>query len=125
MGQYWKPVNLDKKEFIDPHKLGAGLKLWEQVANHPGTGAALILLCADPRSLEEGSGDVKGSVVGRWARDRIVLVGDYGDSETYEECDEGGKYKDISEEVCKEIEKHLSGHFVGDGWRKFVRNTKE
>lgn len=46
MGQYWKVVNLTKNEFITPHKLGCGLKLWEQLANHPGTGAALIILCA-------------------------------------------------------------------------------
>ena len=37
MGQYWIPVNLDKKEFIEPHKLASGLKLWEQMANFPGT----------------------------------------------------------------------------------------
>ena len=46
MGQYWIPVNLDKKEFVSPHELGAGMKLWEQLANHPGTGAALIILTA-------------------------------------------------------------------------------
>jgi len=40
MGQYWKPVNLDKREYVDPHKLDVGLKLWEQLASHPGTGAA-------------------------------------------------------------------------------------
>lgn len=57
MGQYWKAVNLDKREFINPHKLGAGLKLWEQLANAPGTGAALVILCAampEPR----GGGDL-------------------------------------------------------------------
>ena len=26
MGQYHKLINLDKKEFVDPHKLGLGLK---------------------------------------------------------------------------------------------------
>jgi len=38
MGQYWKPVNLTKREFINPHFLGAGLKLGEQVGTYPGTG---------------------------------------------------------------------------------------
>lgn len=84
MGQYWIPVNLDKREFIHPHKLGNGLKLWEQFASHPGTGAALIALCAampEPR----GGGDLKASevngekVIGRWAGDRIALVGDYAE----------------------------------------------
>lgn len=100
MGQYWMPVNLTKREFIAPHRLGTGLKLWEQLANSPGTGAALIVLCAampEPR----GSGDfdldenwhgperdeagpmpndypaVAKRTIGRWAGDRIALVGDY------------------------------------------------
>ena len=108
MGQYWICVNLDKKEFIDPHKLSCGLKLWEQLANHPSTGTALIILCAampDPR----GGGDfdisknwhgpernmkvhnicpgpmpinyprVACRTIGRWAGDRIAFVGDYAE----------------------------------------------
>jgi hypothetical protein len=80
MGQYWYCVNLDKKEFIHPHALGAGLKLWEQLANHPSTGTALIILCAampGPR----GGGDLQANpdVVGRWAGDRIAFVGDYAE----------------------------------------------
>lgn len=79
MGQYWIPVNLDKREFIDPHKLGAGLKLWEQMANHPGTGAALVaLLAAMPEA--RGGGDLTpNKIVGRWAGDRVVLIGDYAE----------------------------------------------
>ena len=56
MGQYWMVVNLDKREFVKSHTVGAGLKLWEQLAAHPGTGGALIVLCAampEPR----GGGD--------------------------------------------------------------------
>lgn len=108
MGQYWIPINLDKKEFIEPHKLGTGLKLWEQLANHPGTGAALIVLCA-AMPLPRGGGDFDMTenwhgpertfpehnvspgpmpskypseaqqVIGRWAGDRIALVGDYAE----------------------------------------------
>lgn len=81
MGQYWYPVNLDKKEFIHPHKLGCGLTLWEQLANSPGTGAALVLLCAAQRE-PRGGGDLAhdtAGVIGRWAGDRIALVGDYAE----------------------------------------------
>lgn len=107
MGQYWYPVNLDKKEFIHPHKLGTGLKLWEQLANHPGIGAALIvLMAAMPEARGGGDFDLDANwhgperevpgkhnagpgpmptkypaiakaVIGRWAGDRVVLVGDY------------------------------------------------
>ena len=56
MGQYWLPVNLDKHEFADPHDLGTGLKLWEQLGNS-GVGQALVILMAampEPR----GGGDL-------------------------------------------------------------------
>lgn len=105
MGQYWMPVNLDKKEFIHPHKLGSGMKLWEQLANPPGVGAALIILTA-AMPVRRGGGDLdldsnwhgperkgmakEGPVIeayqevakrtiGRWAGDRIALVGDYAE----------------------------------------------
>ena len=93
MGQYWTAINLDKKERISAHKLGCGLKLWEQLANHPGTGAALIILCAaQPES--RGGGDL--------------------------DMDENwhGPERD---DVCKVIEHELSGEFKGDGWRHFRR----
>ena len=105
MGQYWYVVNLDKKEFVNPHRLGAGLKLWEQLANHPGTGAALVVLCA-AMPERRGGGDfdldenwhgpervdmstdgpmpeeypaIAKRTIGRWAGDRIALVGDYAE----------------------------------------------
>ena len=109
MGQYWIPVNLTKKEFIDPHKLGTGLKLWEQLGNHPGTGDALLVLTAAmPERRGGGDLDLGGDdkkyaeiaerTIGRWAGDRIAIVGDYAAdsdlqprfkaSRIYERCQE-------------------------------------
>lgn len=102
MGQYWVVTNLDKKEFIHPHKLGTGLKLWEQLASHPGTGAALIILCAAMpeargggdlnhelpddefvEDLKKAAGvsyvEIAKRTIGRWAGDRIALIGDYAE----------------------------------------------
>jgi hypothetical protein len=140
MGQYWKVVNLDRREYIHPHKLGAGLKLWEQVANHPGTGAALLILCAampEPR----GGGDLNPlpslneQVIGRWAGDRIALIGDYAEdgdlknspvpaSQIYVLCDDekAWGWHDISDLVARQIEHELDGKFTGEGWKRFVRN---
>ena len=99
MGQYWIVCSLDKRECIHPHKLGAGFKLWEQLANHPGTGAALIILCA---AMPEGRGGgdltlstenknynvIARRVIGRWAGDRIAFVGDYAEADDLApECD--------------------------------------
>lgn len=110
MGQYWKVVNLDKKEYVNPHDLGTGLKLWEQLANHPGTGAALIILCAampEPRGggdfdltenwhgperklpehgavpgpMPESYPEIVEKTIGRWSGDRIALVGDCADDD--------------------------------------------
>lgn len=84
MGQYWIPVNLDKREYVHPHKLGTGLKLWEHLANHPGTGAALVILCAAMPEQRGGGdlnieSDVARKTIGRWAGDRITFVGDYAE----------------------------------------------
>ena len=145
MGQYHRCVNLDKREFIDPHKLGNGLKLREQVASHPGTGAALIILLASA-SNGQGGGDLDQSpIVGRWRGDRIAFVGDYDDEAFYwtgspengelvrasdiYSCtvtdDDPKDWKDVSLQVCKVIEKELCGKFVGDGWREFKPSKKK
>ena len=105
MGQYFKPVSLTKREYVDPHKVGANLKLWEQLANHPGTGAALIILTASmpevrgggdldlnenwhgperkdmsgPGPMPEGYPEIARRTIGRWAGDRIAIVGDYAE----------------------------------------------
>lgn len=142
MGQYHLVVNLTKREFLHPHKLGAGLKLWEQVGTHPGTAAGLLALLAC--SNGRGGGDLRpdNAVIGRWAGDRIAVVGDYAEAsdlpaefdaaKIYEQCTdaqdipatdeqrEPGTYLDISEMVAALLERELGGKFQGDGWREFV-----
>lgn len=157
IGQYWYVVNLDKREFVSPHKLGAGMKLIEQLGAHPGTGGALlVLLAAMPenrgggdfdldqnwhgpeRTLEEHSispgpmpedyPTVARRTIGRWAGDRIALVGDYAEdgdllptdvaSEICAACSDG-VWTDVSEDVCRVIEHELRGKFSGEGWRHF------
>lgn len=147
MGQYWVPVNLTKREFLDPHKLGSGLKAWEQLANR-GTGRALVLLLtASPErrgggdfSLDMGGdyGEVTRFVVGRWAGDKVALVGDYGvqgDIKGAPEVDAGEVYTDslgddpsfynITPAVCAVIESEMDEVYVGDGWRESVDRDKE
>jgi hypothetical protein len=108
MGQYWKLVNVDKKEFVLPHALGCGLKLWEQLANHPSTGTALLVLLAampeqrgggdfdleenwhgpervfpehsvSPGPMPEEYAAIAKRTIGRWCGDRIILIGDYAE----------------------------------------------
>jgi hypothetical protein len=81
MGQYYYCVNIDKKEYIHPHKFGDGLKLTEFGLSGMGTMAGLAILLADGNG--RGGGDIQedpvSEIVGRWAGDRIVIAGDYAD----------------------------------------------
>ena len=98
MGQYFIIVNLDKKEYIHPHDLDTGAKLWEICVNNVG-GILLFLL---RQSSASGGGDIHKDYkyAGRWANDRIVVVGDYDSSELYEKAER--EFKNISKEANKE-----------------------
>lgn len=89
MGQYHIVVNLDKKQYLHPHRLGDGLKLMEFGASSGGTMMALAVLLADSNSGSGGDIDSDDPLVGSWAGDRIVVTGDYGD--------EGKSYGVVSE----------------------------
>lgn len=100
MGQYHKLYNLDKKESINPSVIGNGLKLMEQIGWPGSTSTALFLLVAN--SNGRGGGDApRHPMVGRWAGDRILVQGDYANSDDpgFVEEERLGKYLDISAEV--------------------------
>lgn len=139
MGQYFKAVNLDKREVVCPWCLNGGAKLWEWAVNRQGAVFTLLLR----QSSETGGGDYGGpepqivelteenaarklndliakgvaregmempipssSIVGRWANDRVVLVGDYDESGIYQQAKE---FTNISEQLVEEWNR-----FVGD-----------
>lgn len=86
MGQYYLISNLDKKEFIHPHKMGGdGMKLLEFGLSAFGTMSGLAILLANGNG--RGGGDIEEDpvtgIVGRWAGDKIVIAGDYGDEGKY------------------------------------------
>lgn len=49
MGQYHKIVNLDKREVLSPHTLGAGWKLLEQVDGFVPRAIFAALVCSNDR----------------------------------------------------------------------------
>ena len=93
MGQYHLVANLDKKEFLHPHAMGDGLKLLEFGSSSDGTmtGLAILLACSNGR----GGGDLHADngtpeqqaladkIVGRWAGDRIAIIGDYAETDDF------------------------------------------
>ena len=105
-------VNLDKKEYLHPHKMGSGLKLWEICASNMPRVLPYLLEKSTDGSV---AGDA-GENLGRWAGDRIVVIGDYDDSELYDEVNES--YIDISLMIRDEIDKFLeiSEYKMGERW---------
>lgn len=171
MGQYWKAVNLEKKEFIHPHRLGSGLKLGEMTYGGQVGAALIILTAAMPQRRGGGDFDMDSNfygpertdasehnmgapvveeynviakrTIGRWAGDRIAVIGDYAEdsdlpaefeaSSIYRRCRErdedddndstetkGDSYTDVTGDVCRVIEHENGGKFMGTGVRDFV-----
>ena len=81
MGQYHLTVNLDKKEFLMPHKFGVGLKLREQYGMPSGIPDALFMLMCCSNGYGGGDfQDNQNNMIGRWAGDRIAVIGDYAEA---------------------------------------------
>jgi hypothetical protein len=94
MGQYFLLANEDKEEFVCPWEVGGLAKFYEWLWNDQ----ARLLVWLLRRGSETGGGDVEDPAVyqtlGRWAGDRVSLVGDYDESGLYQKARE--RYRDIS-----------------------------
>ena len=87
MGQYYKPVSVEKREHVYSHAYGNGLKLME----HSWLTNAFVGIVED--LIAEG---------GRWFGDRIVWAGDYADEEKNRKSNLYGLCKtEITPEVSK------------------------
>jgi hypothetical protein len=80
MGQYYKIVNIKKKQYITPHTFGDGSKLMEFSMSANGVLAGLAILLADGNGRGGGDLGSKNDIVGSWAGDNIVVAGDYADA---------------------------------------------
>jgi hypothetical protein len=80
MGQYYKIVNVKKKQYITPHAFGDGAKLMEFSMSASGVLAGLAILLADGNGRGGGDLHSENDIVGSWAGDNIVVAGDYADN---------------------------------------------
>ena len=82
MGQYFKIVNLTKKEYFSPSILGDGIKFG--TLGHGISNVALARLLCSPGMMEStafhrrfGEKGKDDLYVGHWAGDQIIIPGDY------------------------------------------------
>lgn len=68
MGEYFRIVNLDKKEYIDPHECEGGVKFWEVVVN---------------QRMPQFLAYILNNYDGIWAGDRITIIGDYDETQYF------------------------------------------
>jgi hypothetical protein len=79
MGQYYRIVNIKKKQYISPYKFGDGSKLMEFSMSANGVLAGLAILLADGNGRGGGDLNSDNPIVGSWSGDNIVIAGDYAD----------------------------------------------
>jgi hypothetical protein len=110
MGQYYKIVNIKKKQYITPHTFGDGNKLMEFSMSASGVLAGLAILLADGNGRGGGDLHSENDIIGSWAGDNIVVAGDYADEGKFvKEADRnlynvaGNEGEDISLKVLEAL----------------------
>ncbi len=106
MEQYFILVNVDKKEYINPLDLDSGMKYVEMIWNIPKIWWFLLRM-----TDKTGGGDVDVSSykhLGRWALDRVVVIGDYDSSNLFKE----------TKSSCRNI-----SEIIKDEYKNFERET--
>jgi hypothetical protein len=113
MGQYHKVINLDKQEVVEPYGLGLGAKQYEQTGCEASLADAIYLLVMT--SPASGGGDWPlTDVSGRWAGDRVIVLGDYTSKEALPEADKADKlYSESStwEDITPKVREAFSKVF--------------
>lgn len=98
MGQYYKIVNIKKKQYITPYTFGDGSKLMEFSMSRNGALSALAVLLADGNGRGGGDLGSDNPIVGSWAGDNIVIAGDYADEGKFVKEPKQNLYTVASEE---------------------------
>ena len=142
MGQYHTLVNFDKHEIVNPHVIGNGLKMLEQIGwKYASANAMALLLAGACKGGSRGGGDFKSgenhSIVGSWAGDRVAWVGDYSERSDYpsltdeeytilmtdSKLENPVFYKDVSEQIKLAMEEEFKIRYIGaDGWVDIEEN---
>lgn len=126
MGQYHHLVNIDKKEVVNPHGLGLGLKQYEHTAVNSGGSLADAMYILMMTSPARGGGDFpQTDISGRWAGDRVLVLGDYTEDSDVPSIPNLGSlyresegYTDITDMVAQAFELVFRIRISGEGWKR-------
>jgi len=126
MGQYHHLVNIDKKEVVNPHGLGLGLKQYEHTAVNNGGSLADAMYILMMTSPARGGGDFpQTDISGRWAGDRVLVLGDYTEDSDVPSIPNLGSlyrdsegYTDITDMVAQAFELVFRIRVEGEGWKR-------
>lgn len=124
MGQYYKIVNIKKKQYITPHTFGDGAKLMEFSMSANGVLAGLAILLADGNGRGGGDLNSNSSIVGSWAGDNIVIAGDYADPGKFVKEQDKNLYL-VATEEGEDISLKVLDALCDDRWffEDFRKNT--
>ena len=128
MGQYYKIVNVKKREYINPHMFNDGMKLMEFGMSAGGTMTALAVLLSN--GCGRGGGDLysENEIVGSWAGDPIVIAGDYGDDGKFLPEDKQDRcLYSVAEEEGTDISAKILDALMEDRYfaEDFIKNWNE
>jgi len=125
MGQYYKIVNVKKREYINPHMFNDGKKLMEFGMSAGGTLTALAVLLSNGNGRGGGDLHSANTIVGSWAGDPIVVAGDYGDEGKFlpEDKQDTTLYA-VAQEEGKDISHLVLDALMEDRWFRedFIKN---
>ncbi len=114
MGQYYKIVNVKKKQYLDPHTFGDGSKLMEFSSNSIGVLAGLSILLADGNGRGGGDLHSENEIIGSWSGDNIVIAGDYADT---------GKFVKDERQIDNYLNE-LTTSYYADKIINYIKNKK-
>jgi hypothetical protein len=122
MGQYHSIYNLDKQEVIHPHDIGLGAKQREHTGHTASLSDIMYVLttCSPMRGGGDFWAEVMGDFIGRWAGDRVVVIGDYSEQSDLPDVDFStlADYKSIANDARAFIFEVYGIHFrmTDYGW---------